>query len=525
MKIIETLYKQYIQKNEKEVMEYRYLDRYFQNATTDNFGFLKLSVVLDSRGTVVSESIDKIGNTDYTYGVLGGPGIEQIREMIDVVKLTKVYAFSRIYFDADTKQEIIKLLNDDIDGALIPIFLKRDKNPDSLDLLMFYVDASVPDILMMKEALVEGKFYLRFPILAGIIMAETVSIGPLPEFENDLNELKPLVSSDENVFNYIMHQLEFPDSRTFLTVANAKYERQENQGELVFYKVVNIVHHDFDFSSPDTFNFKSNPDDTNIAELENGCRIKFKEACALNWNNAREVRKYLEMSSKMMPLVIAGFFRDFPDDLDANVETNWKVYGLAGADLKDYDAEVSFNGDKGFVLSFQYERIFFNGVSYQFLKKGVENDTITEQVDNVNFLSDQQKKMIVDIIKEASKQHHGTMLVFNNEAKVEATRLGKSGRALELEAIYLQNEIKNLVQMASIDGALMLDFDGICYALGAILDGYASEDSQRGRGARYNSGLAYVDTQHKLGNNCLVVVISEDESIDILVREVKREDK
>lgn len=38
-------------------------------------------------------------------------------------------------------------------------------------------------------------------------------------------------------------------------------------------------------------------------------------------------------------------------------------------------------------------------------------------------------------------------------------------------------------------------------------------------------GLAYVDTQHKLGNNCLVVVISEDESIDILVREVKREDK
>lgn len=75
--------------------------------------------------------------------------------------------------------------------------------------------------------------------------------------------------------------------------------------------------------------------------------------------------------------------------------------------------------------------------------------------------------------------------------------------------------------MTSIDGALIIGFDGMCYALGAILDGIASEDSQRGRGARYNSGLAYVDTQYKQGEDCLIAVISEDETIDILVREVK----
>lgn len=65
-------------------------------------------------------------------------------------------------------------------------------------------------------------------------------------------------------------------------------------------------------------------------------------------------------------------------------------------------------------------------------------------VDNVNFLSDKQKAMIVDIIKEASKQHHGTMLVFNKEAEVEATRLGKSGRALELEPITYKAKSRTL---------------------------------------------------------------------------------
>lgn len=519
MKIIETLYKHYLRKNEKCVMKYKYLDRYFKDTTTDNFCFLELSAYFDLSGEMVSESIRKVGNTNYTYSVSSDPDTSQIRKIINIVKYTKVYTFSKIHFDSDMKQGIINLLNEDVVGVLIPVFIKRDENPDALNLLMFYMDESIPDILATKEALVAGEFYQRFPILAGMIMAETISVSPLPTFKDTLNELKPLVSSDENVFNFIMHKLQFPDSRTFLTVANAKYESQENHGKLVLYKVINIIHHNLDWLSPEMMNFKPNPDDTNISGLEKGCKIKFKEACALNWRNAREVRKYLEMSDEDMPLVIAGFFRDFPNDMGATVETNWKVYGLAGIDLKGYDAEVSFQGDKGFKIRFQYEQIFYDGVSYHFLRRGVENDIITKQVDNVHFLTDKQKVLIVSIIKEASKQHHGTMLVFHEEAKKEAERLGKCGRALELEPIYIQKEIQSLVQLASIDGALMISLDGICYALGAILDGNASEDSKRGRGARYNSGLAYVNTQYKLDNSCLVVVISEDESIDVLMCE------
>ena len=168
-------------------------------------------------------------------------------------------------------------------------------------------------------------------------------------------------------------------------------------------------------------------------------------------------------------------------------------------------------------MYFKNERILYDGVRFQYFRNYIKNDITNEQIVNVNFLSDEQKKLISNIINKASKQNHGTMLVFHANASEEAQRLGKCGRALELYPIQIQNEIKNLVQITSIDGALMIDFDGMCYALGAILDGNASENSKRGRGARYNSGLAYVDTQKKLGRDCLAVVISEDESIDILV--------
>lgn len=415
MKIIEELHKQYIQKN-KPNMKYKYLDRYFQDTTTDKFCFLSLRAHLDLGERLLSESISMMGNTKKTHSVQGGPSVEEIKKLIDTANLTKVYEFSNMNFDRNDKQKVVNLLNEDITGVLIPIFFRQNHN--ILELLMFYVDALVSNSDLIKKSLLEGKFHQKFPVLVGLIMAETISIEPLPVFKDNLSSLSPLVSSDENVFNYIMKNLEYFNSRTVLTIANAKYEGQENYGELVFYKIINTVHYDIDLIISEGWdsNSEPNPDDTNIAGLENGCKIKFKEACALNWKNAREVRKYLEMSNKKMPLVIAGFFRDFPYDMIIP-EKKWKVYGLAETDFKNYDASISFRGDKGFEMSFQYERIFYDGVCYQFLGKGVRNDYITEQIRNVNFLLEKQKTQVINIIKEASKQHHGTMLVFHKEAE------------------------------------------------------------------------------------------------------------
>lgn len=516
MKNIEKYYTQHI-KNKRHI-KYPYLEHYFQDAANDTYCFLKLNAHFDSIGTLESESIHDVNNTNSTYGVQCDNDIEDLRKIMNLAKIPKVYDFFSISFDTDMKLTVINLLNQDLNGVLIPIFLKVDGNQRSLNLLMMYVEGTVPTSDSIKNSLRVGKFNQEFPVLEGIIMAEVVSLSSFHQFKEELNELKPKVSSDENIFNCIMNKLEFPSLRTFLTIANSKYESQKNYGEMLLYKVVNIVHHNKELliaKGETEFNF--NPKDTNIEGLENACQIKFKETCSLNWQNAREVRKYLEMSNKEMGLVIAGYFRDFPNDFGATAENNWRVYGLARTNLIECDAKVSFYGDKGFEMYFKNERILYDGVRFQYFRNYIKNDITNEQIVNVNFLSDEQKKLISNIINKASKQNHGTMLVFHANASEEAQRLGKCGRALELYPIQIQNEIKNLVQITSIDGALMIDFDGMCYALGAILDGNASENSKRGRGARYNSGLAYVDTQKKLGRDCLAVVISEDESIDILV--------
>lgn len=81
------------------------------------------------------------------------------------------------------------------------------------------------------------------------------------------------------------------------------------------------------------------------------------------------------------------------------------------------------------------------------------------------------------------------MLVFTGNAEVEAERLGTVGRAIRIEKInFTDFPDEYIFRITSIDGAVLLNFDGNAYAIGAILDGIAVENSNRGRGAKYNSG-------------------------------------
>ena len=75
---------------------------------------------------------------------------------------------------------------------------------------------------------------------------------------------------------------------------------------------------------------------------------------------------------------------------------------------------------------------------------------------------------------------------------------------------------ERMVQFTSIDGAVLLDTYGQCYAFGVILDGIA-EDGTADRGARYNSICAYQKHFQSLyqASPLLCVVYSEDGMIDI----------
>jgi DisA bacterial checkpoint controller nucleotide-binding len=111
----------------------------------------------------------------------------------------------------------------------------------------------------------------------------------------------------------------------------------------------------------------------------------------------------------------------------------------------------------------------------------------------------------------AAEQAHGTMLVISDKAAEEAARL--SAQAILIEPESLSPEL--LRRATGIDGAVLFAPDGTCYALGVILDGSASDQGDRARGARFNSALRYL-AQPAVAT--MIVLVSEDGMIDVLPR-------
>lgn len=112
------------------------------------------------------------------------------------------------------------------------------------------------------------------------------------------------------------------------------------------------------------------------------------------------------------------------------------------------------------------------------------------------------------VVEAAQEQHHGTMVVVSGEATTEARRLAPQLVRIDPKPL----DAADVLRLSAIDGALLLDPDGRCHALGVILDGTASPG--RGtfsRGARHNSAIKYTDS-HGLA---VAIVVSEDGDVTI----------
>jgi hypothetical protein len=112
---------------------------------------------------------------------------------------------------------------------------------------------------------------------------------------------------------------------------------------------------------------------------------------------------------------------------------------------------------------------------------------------------------------ETIRQHKGTTLVISERAREEAVRLGN--QALRLEPVPLTPGALPL--LTAIDGAVLIDPDGTCCAIGVILDGRATRGGDPARGARFNSAVRYVEGAD---HACLAMVISEEGSVDVILR-------
>jgi hypothetical protein len=103
------------------------------------------------------------------------------------------------------------------------------------------------------------------------------------------------------------------------------------------------------------------------------------------------------------------------------------------------------------------------------------------------------------------------MLVFLADAEAEASRLSK--QCINIKPIKLDKDL--LINLCSIDGAILIDLNGYVHAKGVILDGIVGLEGDSSRGSRYNSALTYQEYRG-WQKPTMIIVHSEDGMVDVI---------
>lgn len=226
-------------------------------------------------------------------------------------------------------------------------------------------------------------------------------------------------------------------------------------------------------------------------------KIVFGEPISVS--NSRSTRKLLELAQGDMALHM-------------NAKDSFALAHSVDYDLSKEDVyEINILGHHRWTLS-------HSGIPLMYVKDGlpalpapVADPALIRMELHREFRHcvDYQLDLLIDLVCEAAGEKHGTMLVISENAADEANRLRQQGTPIQpcrLSPEWLR-------QLTPIDGAVLLDPGGICYSIGVILDGLATEGGNSARGARYNSAVRYVASQQCA---CMAVVVSEDGGIDLV---------
>jgi len=153
--------------------------------------------------------------------------------------------------------------------------------------------------------------------------------------------------------------------------------------------------------------------------------------------------------------------------------------------------------------------------NYMYSKQRVNYEAFDSVSKKILSSSEQELEKQKIIIKTAIKQEHGTTLVFTKSI-TEKERLAKSSIPIKNTDLSSNPSLAN--SLTGIDGAIMCDKSGVCFAIGTILDGITSDSSNENiaRGARHNSAHRYYASRE---NDCVIVVVSEDGDIAVIPEE------
>lgn len=218
------------------------------------------------------------------------------------------------------------------------------------------------------------------------------------------------------------------------------------------------------------------------------------------FSESRWVRKVLQMASKEIALI-------------ADSE---RIYGLGK--LKDnYD----FSSQNVFIVDFidHYHWELRCGpqvlIRSRYGNPKLPQELIDEQRFKINYSrlfpksSPPDHELLWKLFNATTQLPHGCMVIVAEDASAEANRLKQQGTSVKPTSM----SVELLRRVSGIDGTIILDPHGVCYAVGVILDGSAAPECTPSRGSRYNSAIRYISASM---TQRMAIVVSDDHSVDLL---------
>ena len=259
-------------------------------------------------------------------------------------------------------------------------------------------------------------------------------------------------------------------------LSGSKYENLDLQGGIIFAQSRNQVECSIVFSQPIDFSIK----------------------------HLRQIRKVLQMTGNGSYMIVVKA----------------KIIGIGATSLTL--RTIKFAGHQKWILLRGEEELF------RFWKGKYSIPSISRTYFvKPTFRNEADCKFANTHLITELRHEHGSLMIISDKENIiaEVNRLCSFERGYKINPIDLKVQDKQKVyinlpvlrHLASIDGAIFMDRDFVCYGVGIILDGVALNPGSSARGARYNSSKCYIENRKKIdGKDYTAVVVSEDESIDIL---------
>lgn len=252
----------------------------------------------------------------------------------------------------------------------------------------------------------------------------------------------------------------------------------------------------------------------------------------LSYQNVHALRKYLNMAQSTR---LAVCYTDGPEGSD------FYAVGLLPDNTQNKFPRISFPGhmewrfclppaqdgsghievDPGCRIRCMQGRLFLpllNSEDYE--RRKIHKALETWQTPKGKNIDDYVGN-VLQLVQQVKRQKKGALLIVSDKKviELERDRLCNLNCGIGLEGDgWNKSKSELLTELSSIDGAVLVDWEGNFWACGVILDTTAAK-GDISRGSRYNSARSYVAWAQAryVKSSLLGVVVSEDGMVDFLI--------